>query len=244
MPKLNQIVAIVNGKKTETKNEITKIHRKSNASEIFTGITRVYHPLDEDGETYPTESKQVQQTSEASLKEFETALSDLLDVVATQDYANCNAFADIKVNNNVIVPNVPVTYLMFLEKQLHDIHTFVSSLPVLDTSEDWSYNSNQGYYESAISQTNKTKKVPQHKVLYEATKEHPAQIETWTEDVKVGTWHVKKFSGAISKTDQEGILSRIKQLQTAVKFAREEANSVEVENKNVASKLFAFMMES
>ena len=30
-----------------------------------------------------------------------------------------------------------MTYLLFLEKQLTDLHTFVKKLPVLDAAESW-----------------------------------------------------------------------------------------------------------
>ena len=36
--------------------------------------------------------------------------------------------------------DVPVTYLLFLEKQLVDLHTFVKKLPVLDASETWVFD--------------------------------------------------------------------------------------------------------
>ena len=50
MAKLNQIVAVVNGKKTETQKELTSIYRKCDSATLFSGLTRVYTPLNEDGE--------------------------------------------------------------------------------------------------------------------------------------------------------------------------------------------------
>jgi len=38
------------------------------------------------------------------------------------------------------VGHVPATYLLFLEKQLTDLHTLVSKLPVLDASETWVFD--------------------------------------------------------------------------------------------------------
>ena len=61
----------------------------------------------------------------------------MFDVVLTQDMGNTHAKADIKVNGQTILPNVPVTYLLFLEKQVVDLETFVTKLPSLDPSEVW-----------------------------------------------------------------------------------------------------------
>lgn len=241
MAKLNQIVAVVNGKKTETKKEVTHLHRQCSVTDLFNGMTRVYHPLDEEGERFPDESKSVQLTVSQVLTSFEESLTDLFDVVLTQDSANCTAKADIIVEENVIAKDVPVTYLMFIEKQLHDVAKFIECLPTLDIATRWNYDVNEDLYVSDETKTNKTKKVLQHKVLYEATKEHPAQIEKWTEDTVVGNWSNTKFSGCITQVRKKVMLERVKKLQEAVKFAREQANSIYVEEKEIGKNIFAYI---
>jgi len=241
MPKLNQIVAVATGTKTEMKKEITNLHRKTGAVDLFSGLSRTYQPHDEEGEQLPSESKIVQLNCNDVLEEAANIWKNGWDVVATQDVNNCKTNVDVVVDEEVVVSNVPVTYLMFLEKQLQDVEKFVETLPVLDPSVKWEFDENQGHYKSEPSTSVKTKKVPQHKVLYEATKEHPAQIEKWSEDVPVGTWTAVKFSGAMSITDKKKVLERIRKLQNAVKFAREEANSTEVENIEVAEGIFKYL---
>ena len=241
MAKLNQIIAVVNGKKTEAKKALTSIHRNCSSSELFSGLSRSYQPLDEEGERFPDEKKDVQFTVDQALSEVSEVLADVFDLVATQDSANAEALADVVVDGNVILSQVPVTYLLFLEKQLVDIGTFAANLPTLDVATRWDKDENQGLYVSEPTKTNKTKKVMQHKVLYEATEQHPAQIEKWTEDVSVGTWTTTKFSGAISQVDKKKLLGRIKDLQEAVKFARESANSIEVEQKKVGEQIFGYL---
>lgn len=61
-------------------------------------------------------------------------LTRLFDVTATKDWANRTAAADVVVDGTVLLAQVPVPYLLFLEKQLTDMHTFVRKLPVLDAS--------------------------------------------------------------------------------------------------------------
>ena len=243
MPKLNQIVAIVNGKKTEAQKALTEVHRKSSKPELFNGLYRTYKPLDEDGETFPDESKAVEYTVQQALQESQEILTNLFDIIATQDYNNGNAVADIVVDSNVILKDVPVTYLLFLEKQLTDLNTFVSKLPTLDVGESWVLDPNKDLYVGSKYDTHKTKKVLQHKVLYEATKEHPAQVEKWTEDARVGTWTNQKLSGAMSVSEKKNMLEKLKKLQDAVKFARETANNTEVRMVSVGNQIFNYLMK-
>jgi hypothetical protein len=140
-----------------------------------------------------------------------------------------------------VLENVPVTYLLFLEKQLIDLHAFASTLPVLDTSETWQWDANVDCYSTEPTFSNRTKKVPRSHVLYEATEQHPAQVEMYHEDIAVGQWKTMKFSGAISAQEKNQVIVRIRQLQDAVKFAREEANGRNVEDVKIGNKVFDFV---
>ena len=124
---------------------------------------------------------------------------------------------------------MPVTYLLFLEKQLVDLHTFVKKLPVLDAAESWTFDESADCYATEPVQTVRTKKVPRNHVKAEATEKHPAQVEVYYEDVTVGYWKTVKFSGALPAKRVNELLERVEKLQQAVKFAREEANGTEVD---------------
>jgi hypothetical protein len=169
-------------------------------------------------------------------------LADLFDVVATQDYANCVAKADVKVDGVVLLEKVPVTYLLFLEKQLVDLGTFVEKLPTLDPAETWKYSTEADAYASDSYETTKTKKVLKNHVKAEATKEHPAQVETYSEDVVVGYWTTVKFSGAVHSKERNDMLERVRKLQEAVKHAREEANATEVQTVKLGARVLDFVL--
>lgn len=241
MPKLNQIIAILQGRKSQAQKDLTDVYKRLQKSALFDGISRVYQPLDEDGETLPAETKNVQYTAQQAVTDARRALEQLFDVSATQDYANCAARADVAVDGTVILAEVPVTHLLFLEKQLADLQTFVSQIPVLDPAEKWDWDQTADCYATVPFVTNRTKKVPRSHILYEATKEHPAQVEMYTEDVKVGEWRTVKFSGALPAQDQNQVLQRIRRLQQAVKFAREEANGMSVDEHKTADKVFEYL---
>lgn len=241
MSKLNQVIAVSNGKKSQVNSEVTNLYKKVQKQDLFNGISRTYHPLDDEGETFPPEKKNVQYTADSAIHDVSGFLSSLYDIVATQDVANTKALANVVVDEQVVLSDVPVTYLLFLEKQLNDLHTFINALPVLDPADNWQWSDTANCYVSDVVYTNKTKKVLRNHVKYEATDKHPAQVETYSEDVKVGEWATTKFSGALSSADKGLILSRIDRLQDAVKYAREQANMSEVEQVNVSRPLFTYL---
>jgi archaellum component FlaF (FlaF/FlaG flagellin family) len=239
--RLNQTIAVVKGKKTQTEKTITEVYHDIKKSVLFEGINRTYEPLDEEGETCPPEVKYPQCKVAESMKTVSDALTDLFNVTATQDWANCRAVADVVVDGKAVLEKVPVTYLLFLEKQLVNVRTFVSSLPTLDPAERWTLDDAVDYYVSANHATNKTKKVPRNHVKAPATDKHPAQVEMYHEDVKVGEWHTVKYSGAMPAKKKNELLDRVTKLQEAVKVAREDANNTEVNGVEVGKPVFEFL---
>jgi hypothetical protein len=146
------------------------------------------------------------------------------------------------VEGEVLLPAVPATYLLFLEKQLTDMHTFVGKLPVLDASESWTFDQASDSWATDPVQTTKTKKIPRNHVKAEATEKHPAQVEVYYEDVVVGHWRTMKFSGALPASRIKELLERVDKLQQAVKFAREEANNSEVTDQQIGDKVFGYLL--
>lgn len=241
MPKLNQIIAIEKGVKSQSLRELTDAHQMLQKPAMLSGISRTYRPKDEEGEQFPPESTKVQLKAEQVIEQTVEIMSKLFDVTATKDWANGQAVADVVVDGNVLLPKVPITYLLFLEKQLIDMHTFIKKLPVLDASETWALDASADAWATEPVQTVKTKKIPRNHVKAEATEKHPAQVEVYYEDVVVGYWRTVKFSGAMPAQRVNELLDRVERLQEAVKFAREEANSIDVKDQKVGEKVFDFL---
>ena len=170
-----------------------------------------------------------------------TALTRLFDVTAAKDWTNCEARADVEVDGNVLIPQAPVSYLLFLEKQLTELNGTVRRLPVLDPAEEWELDANTGAYRTREVHTVRAKKVPRNHTLAEATPQHPAQVQVWHEDVVAGTWKTVKFSGALPAARVKQIAERIDRLHTAVKFAREHANGADVVDARVGETVFGYL---
>lgn len=110
MPKLNQIVAVEKSVKSRVYGDFTELHKASQKAELFSGFSKNYRKRDEEGEDYPPESKRVQLESEGVLNQVAKLLSELFDVTATKDFANCGAFADVIVDGQTLIPRAPVPF--------------------------------------------------------------------------------------------------------------------------------------
>lgn len=239
--KLNQVIAIEKNIKSRALQELTEAHHSLQKIALLSGISRTYRPKDEEGEQLPPESTKVQVKCEEVIRTTAETLTKLFDVVATKDWANCKAKADVVVDGKKLLSAVPATYLLFLEKQLVDLHTFIKKLPVLDASETWTFDQSADCWATEPVMTVKTKKVPRNHVKAEATEHHPAQVEVYYEDVTVGNWRTIKFSGALPAKRVNELLARVEKLQEVVKFAREEANNMEVEDVKTGEAILGYL---
>jgi hypothetical protein len=241
LTKLNQIIAIEKGARNAAATVLTRAYQNVQKAAPLSGISRTYQPREDEGERLPAESTRVQLNAANIASEVKEVLARMFDVVATKDNTNCLAKADILVEGRVLVTDVPVSFLLYLEKQLTDLRTFISKLPTLDPSEEWSWDDNALCYVSAPVQTVRSKKVPRNHVLAAATDRHAAQVQVWHEDVAVGTWTTVKRSGALPAREVAEALRRVEVLTAAVKQAREAANMTDVSDKLVGTALVDYV---
>ena len=243
MTKLSQIIAVEKGVKSDATRRVTDLHRDVQKAPLLSGISRSYKPRDDEGDRLPPESTRVQVKADDVLTEAASILTRLFDVTLTKDAANCTAAADVIVGGEPLLRKVPVTYLLFLEKQLADVHTFVAKLPLLDPAEEWedAVDPVTGCWKTHPAQTVRSKKIPRNHEVSPATKEHPAQVQVYTEDVPVGDWTTVKFSGALPAARVRQLLDRVEELQRAVKYAREEANATEVTDRSAGEAIFGYL---
>lgn len=240
--KLHELIAVEKGVKARAYGALTEYHKLIQKAELFAGMSRSYQKRDEDGEDLPGESKRVQNTVREVLSAVKLSQTELYDLTAQKDIANCTAKAPVVIDGVEIIPELPVTTLLFLEKQLTDLRTFILALPILDEAEAWNFDANSGLYRSDAVQTHRTKKTQRPIVLYDATEKHPAQTQLITDDVIVGFWTMVKQSGALPKPEKMKLAARVEKLLDAVKAARERANSSAVAEKpGIGSRVFGYL---
>jgi hypothetical protein len=241
MTKLNQILALEADAKRHAQAAVAQASGTLGNTSLLNGLSRTYQPRQEDDEQLPPESTRVQATAQDVVAAMQSELARLWDLTATKDYANCEAKADVVLDGRTLVEGAPATYLLFLEKQLAELEAFIRRLPTLDQAEKWTYDTAQGLWTTEPVQTVRTKKVPKSHVAYEATKEHPAQVQMYTEDVPAGRWTLIKYSGALPAPRVRELLDRVRALQAAVKTAREEANMHAVTDRKVGDAILGYL---
>jgi len=241
--RLHEILAVLKGVKSRTYARFTEIDKQTQKPEPFYGLVKTYRPKDEEGDKFPEERKKVTQVAETILREIASLRTEYFDLACTVDAANCNAKADVVLpDGRVLLKDVPATSLLFLEKELTDLRTFVSRLTTLDEAEDWTADPNSGLFRSSETVTHRTAKIQEPITLAPATEKHPAQVQLVPKDIVVGFWHLTRFSGALPVPRRTAILEKIDILLKAVKQARERANSAEAPKVSIGESIFAYLL--
>lgn len=244
MSVLHQVIAAEKGLLTASTTDITVMLRILDKAQLFEGSVREYHPKNEDGDQFAPERVVVQYKVTEVIEEVFSSLKSLYNVTAQREVANTRAVASIVIDDEVIIPDVPAGYLLFLEKRLLDIRTIFGKIPVLDTSHKWAFDESSGLWNTDPSWTNKTRKVEKPLIIVEATDKHPAQAKTVTEDIVVGSWEGKRQSGALPLSEKKKLLARIDALIAATRDARSRANMVDAGSPpKVFEKISAYLLK-
>ena len=230
MVKLNQIIAVRNDVNSRQNRVVTDFYHAVQKPEPFNGMVRNYQPFIDLPENYvPGESVLVRNRVNKVLEGVTEAMARMWDLNATIDTTNTVATAAVVLEDGTtLTAALPATHLLFLEKQLVDIRTIISKLPVLDPAFVWTMDEQTGLWATEELKALRTKKEKRVLVAYPATDKHPAQVATYDEDVPVGTWTTRKLSGAVPATTVAKMLARVDTVLMAVKKAREAANQTTV----------------
>jgi hypothetical protein len=243
---LGQIVGVRRGALARNYAEVIRRKRQLEKPALVTGITRTYEPKDPvEGDHLPPERTRVQLLVEDELREMVKLWTRSWDLTATQDEAHTRAFADVELDGETLLRHVPVTTLLYLEKQLSEVAEGLRAMPTLDAAEDWEFSDEARAYRTPVIQNVRTKKVPRNHVKAMPTPEFPniiPQVEVWQEDVQVGTWTTRKLSGAMFASRKAELLDKVERLRAAVKFATERANQTTVEDQHVGKPLLDWLM--
>lgn len=247
--RMSKVVALQPAVKTKAGRQRDEIYKALQRVGSYLGHTRTYRTYDED----TNNRDQRFDPGQRLLSVVATQLDDLGDAMvpwwdneATMTWGNCSghAVADVVLDGQVFLEAVPAPYLLFLEKQLVDLHTMFAKIPVLAGEYEWQRTAAEqpGVWRSEPRRENATKKILRSMTKYEATKEHPAQTETYYEDTPVGEWTKILYSGAVPPDRLRVLLERVVTLHTAVIAARQEANILQVEAQHPGRPIFDYLL--
>jgi hypothetical protein len=249
MTRLHQVIAIERGVVADTDKQLAQIGqilKIGGDKDPLTGISRTYESRQgADGDQLPPEQRKVQTTIAELLKIMREQLTRLFDLKFTREFANCSARADVIVDGVPMIRDAPAGYLLFLENEITSlIAKVIDKLPVLNPAEEWRNDDPAlpaGVWRTAAKQTERTKKVPQVQVLYEATPQHPAQVRPYETDVIEGYWTQIRFSGQLPVREVQAMRARAVKLLEAVRYAREHANELEVTNRMAGEAVLGYV---
>lgn len=188
-------------------------------------------------------------------QEITTTVSDKMDYVSThviryfdallqKEATNQEAKADLIIDDKTIAKDLPATFLLGMESRLKKLRDVLQAIPTLPPGKRWLPDENKGrniYICPDNEEKFKTARTVKHKVLYEATQHHPAQIERWEETENVGKYVTVHWSGMISVSKKSDILARIDKLIQATKKARQRANMAEVKKATIGKQIFEYL---
>jgi hypothetical protein len=239
--KLNQVLAVEKAIKVRTYSALTEMHKAAQTAALFNGQTRNYTPLKDDGIPQAPQNQKVQRNAEEMFADAKKLLTDLFDITATKDWGNQTAKANLIVDGQTILADVPATYLLFLDKQLSDLRDIVTKTTELDGAVDWQKDPNTGLFRSEPAQTSTTQKVQKALVLHPPTDKHPAQTQLITEDQVIGHWFTVKHSGALPAPRKKELLGKIQKLLDAVKVSLEDANMTRVDDRQTGNAVLSYI---
>ena len=242
--KLHQAIAVQGKIKVRVTNDVSAIYKRLQKPALYIGRRITYTPLDEadTAAQKPPEGNKVQFYVKDELAASRALLTELYNINATRDWANMAAKASVKVGGDVILADAPVPFLLFLKLELQRLRTEFSAIPLLDGSKDWQVDEATGGYHTEPEWPWSSRRVRKVLGLAPATDKHPAQTQLVEEEVPVAKKFTTDYSGAMSPKDRAALLARVDVLQEAVAVAIEEANSMEVEQQDVADKIFAYLL--
>ncbi len=223
---------------TETKTTFTK------KADHFFGMHRRLTLFADDAPEGLSDHKELTTTVNEKLAYQEDSVVRYFDAVLQKELTNQKALADIIIDGEQIAEQLPATFLLGLETKLKRVREVYEAIPTLPPGFKWVNDPTKGEDVYAIDrpeETYKTEKKFKVQVLYDATKEHPAQVEKIPETENIGKYVKNTWSGMLSSADKSRLIGNIDKLIRGVKQARQRANRQDVVTANIGRDLFKFI---
>lgn len=217
---------------------------------LFQGSHKAYFPFEENDQTKePPETVPLSYTVGEKASWFAENFGKLIDAEFQIEKGNLEALADLAVDHEgarFTINQVPSTFLLDLISFMERVRTTFRHMPVLDPKHEWADDTESDKkgvkFVPDPEITYRTKKVLQHKVLVDASDKHPAQVEKWYEDQRVGKYEKKLSSGALTPRQKADVLHRIDLVIEGAKKALSKANDTEHPKDRIAEALFHFIL--
>lgn len=247
MAKLHELLAVEGDLQGIAKKLSAETQKTFNKSEMFMGTHRKLQMFDDSQQAnvVADEFREMVTTVPAKLEYLSKAMIKYFDAVLQKEKTNQTAVADLVVDGETIATAVPATFLLGMESRLKELRAVLEVAPTLAPGLAWVEDVTAGkgvYRVQNADEKLKTAKTFMHKVLYEATDRHPAQIEKWEEQVAVGKYITNIQSGMLSPADKSDLLGRLDTMIQSVKKARMKANMTDVVQAEIGKQMFKYIL--
>lgn len=244
---LNQVLSIEQDLRDKTREALTVAHHALQKPDMLEGLSGEYEPNVDGGDELPDEWKPVQRTVKEMIEDTRVLLVRLFDATAARDFTNSrgsDAVADVVVGDKVLIKDAPAPYLLWLDKQLDDLTTFIAKLPTLDPGSTWDDDDEvRGISKSNAVKARREVRRPAVKVIFPPDQFQPGSAHVYDDTAVVGTWTRHKFSGAIHRSEKAKLMLRVMDLRHAVGAARQSANRVEAVQPSIGEPVLAYLFD-
>jgi hypothetical protein len=247
MSKLHEKLAVMNDLNGQAaKAQADLISTLANRKDHFREKLTTFRSNEEGVAPVVEETSPLQTTVGNELNWVSKFLAKAMNVSSEIHWGNTLAAADVVLEDGTdLLISVPATELLELEKRLNDVSTLFSQIPTLDPAKGFALDPDRGgeIFKARDVVKNRTKKIAKPIVLYEATPEHPAQVQLAAEDIVVGEISTQEWSGLLTPAQKSELLSRLEEVKRAVKTARSKANAQDVTAKSDnGNKIFKYLL--
>jgi hypothetical protein len=252
VPEIHQLLAAlpdIESEAAKIRDESMKLFEKR---ELLNGHTKVLKMNDEnrkDEEKGAGEKRELTTTVLNRLKYSKDFTVRNMDAQLQREKANQIASARITLpNGEVIEEDLPVLYLMNLEKEIIREREMLNRAPTVDTLTKWTKDDTselEGVRTSAEpvrSQKTELKKVPVS--VAPPTKEHKEQVIIVDENKVVGYYETTKVTGCLTPAEKAAGLAYWDTLLKEVKQAKSRGNKATVQKYEIGEKIVGGLLDA
>jgi hypothetical protein len=242
--RIHQLLAVIGGAKAETDATLARLTQVAHSEDMVSGIEKTYRLAGETEDKTrrpdPPQVKKVRYTAAQVLDDAEKLFARQWDLALTLDAAQGTAKADLVLpDGHVLLTAVPVRHLVYLEGEITRLLALVAGIPVQDGAQTWTTeNAQPGQWRSVLPEQPKTKKVPFNWHRQNGSANFQEVVDVMTRDEVDQYVTTVNYTGALPAERKALLTDRLSELRTAVKMAREEANSAPVTQQAEGKKIF------
>jgi hypothetical protein len=242
---LGQVIAVERTLRQTDNDQGARIKRELAKEALTLGAVKEYTPDDDNApasERVPTQYAEVQHKVEDDLALAMRYAIPAIDAAATKDTTNTVAKADVFIDGQPLLMQVPISHLLWLEHYLAEWRGFLHTLPVLAATKQWTWDRDSQIFRARPEITARNLKTTEPLVLHPGTDKHPPQVTTVNKETHVGTYTNTVLSGAIPAARKRDLIDRCNALEVAVKDAVARANRTPVTEVNEGETILGFIL--